>query len=690
MSAYGTQKPGGQKAVQLTFPAVRTELVDTPHAYDVSWGVEAKKKPWAGDDFQALWHEQKKSDAHHMARAKVVATAHHRARAMSSHMGYFGMPKAVLCQRQNASMTMGAYGGSDSGRRSGNSVYGAPFITTEDMRQQFARVPDTPLPLRSRNDHEGLRGGVLRSAEGQGHARGRLDARFKELNQIDVEKQAFIGDMEGALQKQQLVDSMSAETSGLEYPSEGIGSKIELTTHLQSVLDALVSSRSPSDPRDLDVDESGSVIAQQGRADSAYYLSKLKVDEMVAVVKLAMRLTPSASAGEITEWMGLCNDCLVQLEAITAPDTSELEGMDQSGREFQTRRNPKIQSFLTSLSLFQKLHKYFQGMLSVGTAGEGRHTRGTLNERIAKSRALVQHLGFASATRAMDPREHHQLVRQAERGRLGGVVEDDSSDDDDSSGGDSDARDEQEELDLGSNARFTRQGRPREDEEHDEIHPRGRPSAKGRRRARGGRAQVPNNGGDPNRETFGEGAGEEEQDAGIASGGRGRAQGFFNEPPEEAKEREEEQEEEEEEVDDDEYQQPKASASAHAVSSSENTAKAQPTNVSRVFDQGTGGWGVATRRAEDGGADGGQKPKYMADALGTSPLLKKEASAIGRPKKVADVPQSDKTALADFHKRNDVEAMVRWAQEHKLKLKSAVLKNPTRTTVMNDIRRKLK
>ena len=673
MSAYGTQKPGGQHAVQLTFPAVRKEEVDTPHHYDVSWGVEAKKKPWSGDDFQALWHEQKRSDAHHMARAKVIATAHHRARAMSSHMGYFGMPKAVLGQRQNANPTGGALGASDSGRRSGNSVYGAPFLTTEDMRQQFARVPETPLPLRSRNDHAGLRGGVLRSAEGQGHARGRLDARLKELNQIDIEKQAFIGDMEGALQKQQLADSMSAETSGLEFPTEGIGAKIDLTSSLQSVLDALVASRSPVEPTDIDFDEEGSAFAVHGRADSAYYLSKLKVDEMVKVVKLAMRLTPSASAGEITEWMGLCNDCLVQLEAITSPDANDLEGMDESGRMFQTLRNPKIQTFLTSLSLFQKLHKYFQGMLTVGTAGEGKHTRGTLNERLAKSRALVQHLGFASATRAMDPREHHKLVQDAERGRLGGVAEDDSSDDDDSDGGDSDARDEQEELDIGSNARFSRPARPREDDEHDEGGGGG--GGRGRRRA-----QVPNNGGDRNREVFGEGAGEEEQDAGVASGGRGRGQAFFNEPPADAEKRDEEQDEEEEEVDDDKYEQPKASAIA--VSSSENTAKSRPPAVSRVFDDDTGGWSIATRKAEDGNAFGGEKPKYMPSA----PQL----SNIGRPKKVADVPENDRKALADLHKRSDVEAMVRWAQEHKIRLKSSVLQNPTRTTVMNDIRRKLK
>ena len=684
MSAYGTQKPGGQHAVQLTFPAVRTQVA-TPHAYKVSTGVEVSK-PIAGDDFQALWHEQKRKDAHYMARAKVIATAHHRSRAMSSHMGYFGMPRAVLGQRQNANPTDGAIGASDSGRRSGNSVYGAPFVTSEDMRHIYTRQPDTPLPRRSQNDFSGLVGGVLRSAEGQGHAKGRLTARFNELNQIDIEKQAFVGDIEGALQKQQLADSMTAETSGLEFPAEGMGAKIELTQGLQSLLDAIASAQKTFDIEDQGSEGNSQLV--EGEGDETNYLSRFKTEDVVKIMKLSFRLAPSSSGQELTDWKGMCDEIVVLLKSYTVPD-----GVNEPdvGEVYNTLRKPRLTTFYTSQALLEKLSKYFAEMASVETAGEGRTTRGTLNERIAKSRALVQHLGFAKAQREMDPRVHHQLVQQAERDRLRASQDDESSsggDDDDSGDEDGDAREEQEELDLDSNSRFTPQGRPREYDEHEEARrQRGGPSRQGRGRVRLQRS-LPNNGGDWNREIFGEGAGEEEQDKGVASGGRGRAQTFFNEPVVSAEKREEGQLDEELEVDDDAYVQPKpvrglrktknpsAGRSLHATSGQTNTAVSKPLTVSSHFDQDTGTWGIQTRTgANDGDAEGDEEPEYMPAKVVVKKAPTKQlppATTIGRPKKGASIPAEAKQAFLDLEKSRNLEGMTRWMIDHNIPVKSAL------------------
>ena len=659
MSAYGTQKPGGQRAVQLTFPAVRTQIA-TPHAYLPSDGVEAKK-PFAGDDFQALWHEQKRADAHRMCRAKVIATAHHRSRAMSSHMGYFGMPKAVLGQRQYANPSGGALVISST-RQDGNGSAPTPFLTTEDMRQIKLREPDTPMPLRMRNDFDGLRGGVLRTAEGQGHAQGRMKARLDELNRIDVEKMAFSGDMDGALQKAQLSENMSAEKSGLENPSEGVGAKIELNNNLQSILDALLGSRDSYDVRDYD-DEQGSMNAN-APGDKHYFLSRLKVDDVTKTLKLAFRLTPMSSAPEIVDWQNLTGDIVEELTALTTPDRRDVE---EVGLDYARLLEPKLQTYTTCLSLFQKLHRYFAEMVQIGT---GAKSRGTLNERIAKSRSLVQHLGFAKSTREMDPREHHQLVRQAERGGLepsmddsssesGGDDDDSDEDDSDSSGGDEDAREQQNELDLGSNAHFSRRANRREDDEHDEAN--GRPP-----RGRGRVRVMPNNGADQNREEFGEGAGEEEQDVGVASGGRGRDQPFFNEPAETARERDEEQDEEEADLDDEEFSQPRGS---HAVASADSGRLAPAPNVSRIFSKDTGGWDVAPRKAEDGGA--GQPP----------------IRGVGRPKKSAPITEEAKQSFLSLNKKRDVEGMLRWCSEQKCALPAKVVARPTRTTVFNAVNR---
>jgi len=76
MAGYGTMKPGGQDAVELTFPAIFSQVYakdKVPLSFAGRSGAPTVQ-PIAGSDFQAHYHEQKKREADHMARATVIAT----------------------------------------------------------------------------------------------------------------------------------------------------------------------------------------------------------------------------------------------------------------------------------------------------------------------------------------------------------------------------------------------------------------------------------------------------------------------------------------------------------------------------------------------------------------------------------------------------------------------------------------
>ena len=158
MSAFGTKKPGGDRAIQLTFPEVfaATAAVDRmPFAYYPDPATRPPRLEEA-NDLQGFYHAQKRADAHRMAMAAVKSRHDSDYRAEHSHAGYFGMPKPVLAQRQYANPSNG-----------------------------------NQADIYSARPAAALSGGVLFTAESQRWGRQQLRNRIEQLNAIDVAKQGL-------------------------------------------------------------------------------------------------------------------------------------------------------------------------------------------------------------------------------------------------------------------------------------------------------------------------------------------------------------------------------------------------------------------------------------------------------------------------------------------------------------------
>ena len=186
MSAYGTQK------------VPTTDLnVGFPLAFSRTYARFGKAKEYIpdaplpamnnteGDDFQAMWHEQKKRDAHYMAGAKVKATHAHNARAFSSPHGYFMMPAPVLGQRQFANTSLGSL--YTHSTRDDQPSAGAPFIMIDNKSSPY----ESKFGQNKGVSGTVLEGGVLRTSAGQRYGRKLLEARIKQLNAINEAKQGF-------------------------------------------------------------------------------------------------------------------------------------------------------------------------------------------------------------------------------------------------------------------------------------------------------------------------------------------------------------------------------------------------------------------------------------------------------------------------------------------------------------------
>lgn len=152
MSGYGTKKPGGDYAVQLTFPAVFTQQYvadDTPLKYAPD--VLSYAQQWIGTDDQANLHNIWAKEAHQRVMDGVYATNVARQRAFTSPNGYFGLPKAVLGQRHL---------GFQTGALQSGNIYGGML-------------------------EGGLSGGVLRTKQGQDYAKSLLQKRMEQLNKLE-------------------------------------------------------------------------------------------------------------------------------------------------------------------------------------------------------------------------------------------------------------------------------------------------------------------------------------------------------------------------------------------------------------------------------------------------------------------------------------------------------------------------
>jgi hypothetical protein len=160
MAAFGTVKPGFEKAAQLQFPQqfsreyARRQLGLRYAPNDAAPVVQ----DYVGDDFFADYHAQKRADSQRSVLTGVADTRRSVNRAMVSHAGVYGMPEPVRSQRRI---------GSDVGVHIGaNALYGAGISNAAPVA--------------------GLEGGVIGSREGRVWTKNALQKRIAEFDAIDA------------------------------------------------------------------------------------------------------------------------------------------------------------------------------------------------------------------------------------------------------------------------------------------------------------------------------------------------------------------------------------------------------------------------------------------------------------------------------------------------------------------------
>ena len=206
MSAFGTKKPGGDLAVQMTFPSVYSSVYASGAdklAYYPTASEGVEKLP-AGSDLQSLYHEQKRLDANRMAMAGVRSRAMADKYARAGNAGYGVMPKAVLSQR--------VYANPSNGNQS--DIYAGRY---DQMRGA------------------GMSGGVLRTMKGQEYGREKLRGRIDQLNAIAEAKQGFLA---GMPVDESIVPQLVEQ--GIPEP-EGVRAKIELIGAVNQFREAVLS-----------------------------------------------------------------------------------------------------------------------------------------------------------------------------------------------------------------------------------------------------------------------------------------------------------------------------------------------------------------------------------------------------------------------------------------------------------------
>jgi len=345
MSSFGTKKPGADLAVQMTFPHVFSEEV-SPGAMGYYPEASGRNEViYPSHDLQGIWHQQKMEDAHRRALHAVRDTAMSKARWLHSHAGYFNMPRPVLSQRQYANPSNGNQADIYNNR---NVSFNMPPSVWSEYRP------------------EGLRGGVLYTAEAQKWGRQKLRERIAQFDAIKANKEGFV---EGLPVQ---------ETTTGELPEE-LGSKVklEIVQTLRNIFSAV----------------------QAGKADSFAYGDLLKF------MRLLFRWASTADKDDLEEVLEYSEEIETQLLGIE--QEAEREGLEDG--EVWAK---KIGSnFNVMLQDFQKIREYLTKM--IGAVNRSPKERKTLSATLVKSIGFTN-LGKESRLTAEQKASRNANILRAE------------------------------------------------------------------------------------------------------------------------------------------------------------------------------------------------------------------------------------------------------------------------------------
>jgi hypothetical protein len=277
---------------------------------------ETTQHPVAGGThLQDKYHEQKMRDAREMAMAGVQARKNSVYRHTHSHANYFNIPKAVLGQRKYANPSLG------------------------NQADVYAARPNQFLSGGG-NDLCSLRGGVLRSAEGQAYGMKLLQNRSHQFDIIDRNKLAFIA-------SQPTEEDTAVEQGVPEQP--GTKAMLELNALLQQIYDAVYSG-----------------------ADA---VSRFALADMSQALRLLFRISSIANGEELGDILAT----FAQLrEAIPNLEREVNVGEDAEGKDKKL-----YASVRTMIQLIRKGYLYVERML--GAVNRSPKDRKRLSATLAKA-----------------------------------------------------------------------------------------------------------------------------------------------------------------------------------------------------------------------------------------------------------------------------------------------------------------
>ena len=215
MAAVATKKPGGDLAVQLTFPLNFQKAFNGGIGYFPSARGE-NIDLFVGQDFQSKYHEQKRLEANQSVMNGLQANATAERLMMTGPHNYH-VPKPVLGQRRYANPSYGAEALVSTRRDNGPD---APFRVIEGTDIIMGLPPIMGAGSGS------MRGGVLKTAQGYDFYKGQLKDRIEQLNRINALAQGF------AVPMGQGVNTRNNET-------EGGPNKVEFFFLLREFMDAV-------------------------------------------------------------------------------------------------------------------------------------------------------------------------------------------------------------------------------------------------------------------------------------------------------------------------------------------------------------------------------------------------------------------------------------------------------------------
>lgn len=333
MAGYGTKKPFGDRGVQLTFPL---EFQKAYHLGSSYFPSDQGLPPdiMMGSDFQSSYHQQKRLDANKVVMDGLQARKSAERKLLTGVHNYH-LPRPVLGQRRYANPSYGADQTSSARRDSGTD---APF-----------RLVDTTQM--SGSGH--MRGGVLKTREGQEFYRRQLDNRIEQLNRLDALAQGYAVEMGQSYQTQ-------------DNTKEGSPNKVEFFIYLRALSDALLTGD----------------------------LSRFSFENFKEMISLLFRFAPTATREDF-------KDLIKEFDQI-------LETARDGLLEVPTfAQKPQNVAYSTSMvEYLERLNKYIDQMYGNVDRSE--------QEKTILSKSLIKSLGFDSVFKTSTP---ERFVVEATSGR---------------------------------------------------------------------------------------------------------------------------------------------------------------------------------------------------------------------------------------------------------------------------------